>query len=66
MDNLEPLVVPYYMDCLTKGYRYECSCGGLHREERHAWSCRQCRTSLSESSFDSRKVLDIASEYAQR
>jgi len=22
MDNLEPLTIPYYMDCLAKGYRY--------------------------------------------
>lgn len=47
MDNLEPLTIPYYMDCLAKGYRYECCCGELHREERHAWNCRECRLCLS-------------------
>ena len=66
MDNLEPLTIPYYMDCLAKGYRYECCCGELHREERHVWNCRECRLCLSDESFDARRVVDIRAEYGEK
>jgi hypothetical protein len=66
MDNPEPLTIPYYMDCLAKGYRYECCCGALHREERHAWNCRECRLCLSDESFDARRVVDIHAEYGEK
>ena len=66
MDNPEPLTIPYYMDCLAKGYRYECSCGALHREERHAWNCRECRLCLRDEAFDVRRVVDIRAEYGEK
>jgi hypothetical protein len=66
MDNPEPLLIPYYMSCLAGGYRYECTCGEVHREERSAWECRECRLRLTQLVFDSRQVVDIVIEYGER
>jgi len=66
MDNPEPLTVPYYMSCIAKGYRYECSCGELHREETQAWNCRSCRINLSTDTFETREVINLVVEYGYK
>lgn len=59
MDNTEPLVVPYYMDCVARGYYYECTCGEVHRTEKSAWDCRKCSVYLPDDEYTDRKVIDI-------
>ena len=48
MDNLEPLLIPYYLSCIEAGYVYECSCGGLHKTEEDGLSCMGCSDCLGD------------------
>jgi len=66
MDNPEPLTVPYYMSCIAGGYRYECSCDELHREETLAWNCRSCRINLSTEAFEAREIVNLVVEYGEK
>lgn len=59
MDNPEPLLIPYYLSCIEKGYVYECSCGEVHATEEAGWSCGGCRESLGSEGYRLRRVVDL-------
>jgi len=59
MDNPEPLLIPYYLSCIEKGYAYECSCGGLHEPEEGGLSCMGCRDYLGDEGYQCRRVVDL-------
>ena len=40
-------------------YIFECGCGELFSAAAHAWSCRKCRTYLTDADFERRKVKNM-------
>lgn len=59
MDNPEPLLVPYYIDCVSRGYIYECDCGEVHKSAGEAEACESCLEHLSGESYVNRRVVDV-------